>query len=126
MIKVTSHVACRELRTRAVEDIPDDPNAGHRHVPTGKPPGAPKKSYLQKRSVESRREDERETLGHLVDIPFEQATEALLLLLRQTGKTDLEYVAKKLFRGEWDPKMVRQRVEHPNMPIKQLTPFAGT
>lgn len=69
--------------------------------------------------------DERQTLAHLTPVPFEQAVEAFLLLLRESGRTQMEYVCGKVLKGEWDPLVVKERFERPNPPVTPLSPFDG-
>ena len=108
-----------------MNDIPPDPRSGSRRAPTGNPPGAPRKAYDQKRSKTSRREDERETYRQIAPVPFQQAAEGFLMLLRESGRQDMEYVCKKIFKEEWEAATVRERVEKPNPSVNPMESIDG-
>ena len=108
-----------------MDDIPPDPRSGSRRAPTGNPPGAPRKAYADKRSKSSRREDERQTYEQISPLPFEQAANAFLMLLRESGRDKMEGICRKVLMGEWDPDMVAERVKRPNPAVKRLNDLDG-
>ena len=79
--------------------VPADPQNGH---------------SLYTDPAKQQQTDQSEPLGHLRSIPFEQAREAFLLLLRETGRGDMEYVCRNVLRNVWDADVVRDKVEKRN------------
>ena len=78
---------------------------------TGNPSGVKHDPCVEKDPAKQRQLDEPEPLGHLRSIPFDQAREAFLLLLRETGRGDMEYVCRNVLRNVWDADVVRDKVE---------------
>ena len=80
-------------------------------------------NYAQKRSKESRKVDVNETYDMLNEIPFGQAVDAFMKLLRESGKTGEESVCKKIFGGEWQVEDIVDRYKNPAKPIAPLSPL---
>ena len=106
-----------------MEEPPPDPRQGSRRVPTGNPRGRPRLNYAEKRSRESRKIDVDATFNVLKDIPFGQAVDAFMKLLRESGKTSEESVCKKIFEGEWQVKDIVDRYKNPAKPLAPLSPL---
>ena len=77
----------------------------------GDPSDTQKSHSSEKVQAKQPQVDQPEPLGHLRSIPFQQAREAFLLLLRETGRGEMEYVCRNVLRNVWDADVVRDKVE---------------